>query len=222
MELTAKQTTDASRPDKHTARQNPAKKLLTTKNMVLMAMFGALSGVLMYFQFPVPFAPPFYQLDFCDVPVLIGSFALGPVAGMVIAGIKILINLVMTGTSTAGVGEFSNWVQACSLAVPAALIYKHHKSRNSAFLGMAAGVVIMVMVGCFTNAFVMLPVYAAAFHMPIEKLVAMGTAVNPGINSLTGFIMLAVLPFNLLKGTLVSLITALIYKRVSIIIKGRF
>lgn len=211
MELAAKQ-----------GRAIQEKKLLTTKNMVLMAMFGALSGVLMYIQVPVPFAPPFYKLDFCDVPVLIGSFAMGPAAGAVIAALKILISLVLRGSQTAGVGEFSNWVQACSLSIPAALIYKHRKSKHSAMAGMAAGVAVMVAVACFTNTYIMLPAYAKAFHMPIEALVEMGTKVNPSINSLLTFVLLAVAPFNLLKGALVGIITALIYKRVSIMIKSRF
>ncbi len=195
-------------------------KLMTTKNIVLMAMFGALSGLLMYIQMPVPFAPPFYKLDFCDVPVLIGSFAMGPVAGGVIAALKILISLVLRGTQTAGVGEFSNWVQACSLSIPAALIYQRSKSRKSAIFGMAAGILTMVIIACVTNTYIMLPAYAKAFHMPIDNLVAMGTAVNPHINSLMAFVLLAVAPFNLLKGVLVGLVTTLIYKRVSIIIKA--
>ena len=194
------------------ARQE--KKLLSTKNMVIMAMFGALSGLLMYIQVPVPFAPSFYKLDFCDVPVLIG-------AGAVIAAIKILISLVLRGTQTAGIGELSNWIQACSLAIPAALIYRHHKSKASAILGMAAGVAVMVLVGCFTNTYILLPTYARAFQMPMDALIGMGTALNPRINSLAAFVLLAVAPFNLLKGSLVSLVTALIYKRVSIVIKNR-
>ena len=221
MELAAKQE------KKTTAGQTTAlsvprtgRGLLTTKNMVLIAMFGALSGVLMYIQMPVPFAPPFYKLDFCDVPVLIGSFTMGPVAGILIAAVKILISLVLRGTQTAGVGEFSNWVQACSLSVPAALFYQHRKTRDSAFIGMAAGVVVMVAVACLTNAYIMLPAYAKAFHMPIDALVAMGTAVNPRIDSLMAFVLLAVAPFNLLKGALVAVLTALIYKRVSVIIKS--
>jgi riboflavin transporter FmnP len=201
-----------------TAKQE--RKLMTTKNMVLMAMFGALSGLLMYIQMPVPFAPSFYKLDFCDVPVLIGSFAMGPVAGSVIAALKILISLVLRGTQTAGVGEFSNWVQACSLSIPAALIYQRNKSRKSAMLGIAAGIITMVIIACVTNTYIMLPAYAKAFHMPIDNLIAMGTAVNPHINNLMAFVLLAVAPFNLLKGVLVGLITTLIYKRVSIIIKS--
>ncbi len=111
-------------------------------------------------------------------------------------------------------------MQACSLAIPAALIYKHKKSKNSAVLGMAAGVVLMVVVACFTNSFILLPAYAKAFHMPMDALIAMGTALNPRINGLTAFVLLAVAPFNLVKGTLVSVVTILIYKRVSTIIKN--
>lgn len=214
MEIAAKRQTQI--------HEKKEKKLLTTKNMVLIAMFGALSGLLMYIQVPVFFAPSFYKLDFCDVPVLIGSFALGPAAGVMIGAVKILISLVLRGSQTAGIGECSNWIQACSLAVPAAIIYQRYKTKNSAVLGMVAGVVLMVIVACFTNSMILLPAYAKAFHMPIDSLIAMGTAVNPHINGLTAFVLLAVAPFNLLKGGLVSLITALIYKRVSIIIKTRF
>lgn len=221
MELAAKQKKTLGNSQTALAAAGREQRLLTTKNMVLIAMFGALSGVLMYIQMPVPFAPPFYKLDLCDVPVLIGSFTMGPLAGVLIAAVKILISLVLRGTQTAGVGEFSNWVQACSLSVPAALLYAHKKTKNSAFAGMAIGVAVMVAVACLTNTYIMLPAYAKAFHMPIDALVAMGTAVNPRIDSLMTFVLLAVAPFNLLKGAVVALVTALIYKRVSVIIKGR-
>ncbi len=196
------------------------RELLSTKNMVIMAMFGALSGLLMYIQIPVPFAPSFYKLDFCDVPVLVGAFVMGPASGAVIAAIKILISLVLRGTQTAGIGELSNWIQACSLVIPASLIYSRHKSRRFALLGMAAGVATTVLVGCFTNTYILLPTYAKAFQIPMDTLIGMGTALNPRINSLAAFVLLAVAPFNLLKGSLVSLVTALIYKRISIVLKN--
>ena len=221
MELAAKPKKTLATSQTALAAADREKKLLTTKNMVLIAMFGALSGVLMYIQVPVPFAPPFYKLDLCDVPVLIGSFTMGPLAGILVAAVKILISLVLRGTQTAGVGEFSNWVQACSLSVPAALLYKHRRTKASALWGMAVGVAVMVAVACLTNTYIMLPAYAKAFHMPIDALVAMGTAVNPRIDSLMAFVLLAVAPFNLLKGTVVAVITALICKRVSVIIKSR-
>ncbi len=187
----------------------------SAKYIAFVGVFGAIAGALMFLEFPLPFAPTFYKLDFSEVPVLIGSFSLGPVAGILIELVKILVHLLIKGTSTAGVGELANFIIGCSFVVPAGLIYKARKTRKNAIIGMAAGTVFMTVVGCFVNAFMLLPTYAAAFHMPIDALIGMGTAVNPGINSLLTFALLAVAPFNLLKGAVVSVITFLLYKRVS-------
>ena len=187
----------------------------SAKYIAFVGIFGAIAGVLMFFEFPLPFAPSFYKLDFSEVPVLIGSFSLGPLAGVLIELIKILIHLVLKGTSTAGVGELANFIIGCSFVVPAGIIYLAYKTRKTAIIGMMAGTLIMTVIGCFVNAFVLLPTYAVAFHMPIDTLIGMGTAVNPRINSLLTFALLAVAPFNLFKGVLVSVITFLLYKRVS-------
>ncbi len=107
----------------------------------------------------------------------------------------------------------------CAMCIPASLIYQKLHSRKGAIIGMVTGTVFMTIVGCFINAYLLLPAYAAAFHMPIDALVAMGTAVNSHINSLLTFVLLSVAPFNLLKGFLVSLIVFLIYKKISPILK---
>ena len=182
-------------------------------------MLAAISVVLMLFEIPLPFAPSFYEIDFSEVPVLIGAFAMGPVAGAAIELVKILLNLVITGTDTAGVGELANFIIGCSLCLPAAIIYKRKKTRKGAMIGMAAGTALMVVIGCLINAYVMLPAYSAAFGLPIDALVQMGTAVNPNITSLSTFVIFAVAPFNLLKAVLVSLIVLLIYKKISPIFK---
>lgn len=188
---------------------------LGVKAIVKIGMLAAIAVVLMLFEIPLPFAPSFYEIDFSEVPVLVGTFAMGPFAGALIELIKILLNFVITGTSTAGVGELANFIIGCSLCVPAGLIYRMHRTRNNALIGMAVGTVCMMAIGCIVNAFVLLPTYATAFGMPIDALVEMGTAVNPNITSLTTFVMFAVAPFNLLKGVLVSLIVFLIYKKIS-------
>ena len=114
--------------------------LLSIKNVVLMGMFGALSAVLMLFDFPIPFiAPSFYTLDLSEIPVLIGTFSLGPVAGAVIELVKILVKLVLKPTSTGFVGEFANVVMSCALILPAGFIYRFKKSKNGALAGMAVG-----------------------------------------------------------------------------------
>ncbi|MGN1193300.1 MAG: ECF transporter S component [Dorea sp.] len=194
-----------------------------TKNKIrMMAQIGMLSAiavVLMLFEIPLPFAPSFYEIDFSEVPVLIGSFAMGPLAGAAIELVKILLNFAINGTTTAGVGELANFLIGCAMVVPAAWIYKKKHTRTGAIVGMVTGTLFMAFVGCFLNAFVLLPTYAKAFGMPIDALVGMGTAVNSHITSLTTFVIFAVAPFNLLKGFLVSLIVFLIYKKISPIFK---
>ena len=182
-------------------------------------MLGAIAVVLMLFEIPLPFAPAFYEIDFSEVPVLIGCFAMGPVAGVFIEFIKIALNFVINGTITAGVGELANFILGCAFVVPAAVFYKKKRSRKSAVIGMAVGTLFMTLLGCVLNAYVLLPAYGKAFGMPIQALVDMGTAVNPSITSLSTFVMLAVAPFNLLKGVLVSLIVLLIYKKISPVLR---
>lgn len=188
---------------------------MSVKVLVKVGMLAAIAIILMMFEIPLPFAPAFYKIDFSEVPVLVGCFAMGPFAGAVIELVKILLNFVFTGTTTAGVGELANFIIGCSLCVPAGLIYRRNRTRKTALIGMVVGTLVMTVIGSAMNAFVLLPTYAAAFGMPIEALVEMGTAVNPSITSITTFVLFAVAPFNLLKGVLVSLIVLLIYKKIS-------
>ena len=192
----------------------------STKVMVQIAMLSAVAIVFMLFEFPLPFAPSFYKLDFSELPVIIGAFAIGPVAGIMIEAVKILLNLLVNGSTTAGVGELANFIIGCSFVLPAALVYTRNKSKKSAVAGLIFGTLLMTTVGCFINAYVLLPAYAAAFHWEISALIELGSAVNPAIDSLWSFILLAVAPFNLVKGILVSFITLLVYKKISVILKG--
>ena len=192
-------------------------RLLSTKNVVLMGMFGALAGVLMIFEVPLPFiAPSFYGLDLSEVPILVGTFALGPVAGIVMEVVKILVKLVLKPTSTGFVGEFANLMIGCSLILPAGIIYRFHRTKKAAVTGMAAGTVLMSIVGVILNALVMLPFYSN--FMPLDTIIQAGAAINPAISSVWTFAIICVGPFNLIKGVVVSLITALVYKRISVII----
>lgn len=192
-----------------------------TRKLVEIGMLGAIATVLMLFEFPLPFiAPPFYELDFSEVPVLVGAFALGPMAGATIELIKILINLLINGTATAFVGEIGNYLLGCSFIIPAALIYKKRKTKKNALIAMVIGTIAMTVFGCFLNAYVLLPTYATAFGMPIDAIVGMGSAINANINDVMTFVIIAVAPFNIIKGSVVSVITLLIYKHISPILKG--
>ena len=198
------------------------KRKLTTREITTVGMLGAIATVLMLFEIPLPFAPSFYEIDFSEVPVLVGCFALGPVAGVLVELIKIILNFAINGTVTAGVGEVANFLIGISFCVPAAVIYSKKKAKKSAMIGLIVGTVVMAIFGCFINAYVLLPTYAKAFQIPIDGLIAMGTAVNAGINSLMTFVVFAVLQFNLLKGILDSIIVLLIYKKISPILKKQY
>lgn len=198
-----------------TRTQAVAEPRMSVKVIVKIGMLSAIAIVLMMFDIPLPFAPSFYKIDFSEVPVMVGCFAMGPFAGAIIEFVKIMLNLLLTGTQTAGVGEMANFVIGCALCVPAGLIYRRNRTRKNALIGMAVGTVVTTALGCIINAYVLLPAYAAAFGTPIDALVGMGTAVNPNITSLSTFVMFAVAPFNLLKGVLVSAIVFLIYKKIS-------
>ena len=172
-------STDVMTNPKTTTKE---KKRISTKVIAQIGVLGAIAMVLMLFDIPLPFAPTFYKIDFSEVPVLVGAFTMGPVAGALIELVKILLNLLIRGTSTAGVGDLGNFLIGCAMCIPASLIYQKLHSRKGAIIGMVTGTVFMTIVGCFINAYLLLPAYAAAFHMPIDALVAMGTAVNSHIN----------------------------------------
>ena len=204
-----------------------AKRITQTQNRsklrttVQIGMLGAVAAVLMLLEFPVPFlVPPFVKMDFSELPVLIGTFAMGPVAGVLIELVKNLLNLVLNGTTTAGIGELSNFVIGCAFVVPAGLIYKKNKSKKNALIGMSVGTVFMAAMGCLSNAFVMFPLYSTLMGIPMEQFIAMGTAINPAVDNMVTFIILCMVPFNLMKGIVISLITLFLYKRLRVLLKG--
>ncbi|MDY0317143.1 MAG: ECF transporter S component [Candidatus Izemoplasmatales bacterium] len=196
------------------------------RKLLIIALLSTISIVLMLFDFPLFFAPNFYELDFSEIPVLVGAFAYGPLTGVIIEAVKILLNLMFTGSITMGVGELANFLIGISLIVPASVIYYRHKTKKRALIGLVVGTFTMVTIGALLNAFVLLPAYAFFLSTPqytltIADFVAAGAAVNPLVNNVFSLIMFAVVPFNLLKGILVSVVVLLIYKRVSMLIKAK-
>lgn len=196
------------------------KQMQRTRRMVIIAMLSAISVVLMLFEFPLPFLPPFYKIDASELPIIIGAFTLGPVAGVVMEFIKVTLNLLMDGTTTAFVGEFANFLIGCSFVVPAAIVYYFKKTKKNAIFGLILGIVTCTVAGCLLNSYLLLPAYSVAFKMDIEALIAMGTAVNGMIDSLFTFVVFATAPLNMIKCSVVSLLTMLIYKPISKILKG--
>ena len=196
-------------------------RLMKTRNIAMIGMLSAIALVLMLFEFPLPFAPSFYELDFSELPVLIGSFAMGPLAGVLIELIKILLKLVIKGTSTAFVGDFANFIVGCSMVVPASIIYHKLRTRKGALISLITGTLVMTVFGSLFNALYLLPAFAELYGMPLDVIVGMGTKINSHINSVFTLVLFAVVPFNLLKGALLTILSMLLYKRISPLIKGQ-
>ena len=193
--------------------ENKREKMFSTKNMVMMALFGAIAGVLMLFDFSVPIAPSFLKIDLGDLPGILGAFMMGPVQGLIICIIKLMVKLVVKGTSTAFVGEVANFVAFAAYMLPATLIYKYKKGKSGAILSLAVGTVIVSIVGVLSNYFVMFPMYSKLYGMPLEAIIGMGIAINSHVTDLFTMMIFTVFPFNILKYTIVSVITFLLYKR---------
>ena len=191
------------------------KKFSDTHYIAYTAIFSTMAAVLMLLEIPLFFAPGFYKLDLSELPVMICTFYLGPVAGVVAEFIKVFLKLIFKGTSTAFVGDFANFAVGCTFVLPASIIYHAKPSRNSALVGMIVGTLVMTVFGSTFNALYLIPKFAQLFHMELEKIVGMGTAVNGHITSVYTLVLYAVVPFNLLKGILVSALTFLLHKRIS-------
>ena len=191
-----------------------------TKKLVEISMLSATAVILMLFEFPLPFiAPSFYEIDLSEIPVLIGAFAIGPVAGIIIEAIKILLNLLINGSITGGVGEFGNFIVGVLYILPAGLIYKKIKTKSGALIGLIAGSVIMVIASCFVNAYILIPTYGKALGIPIQAFIDMGKAIHGNIDSLWKLVLLCVAPFNGIKVAVTSVIVMFIYKPLKPILK---
>jgi len=190
-------------------------KFFSIKNLTKIAILSAISAVIMLFEFPLPFAPSFYELDLSEAVILMGGFAMGPMAAVCMELLKNLLNLLINGTITAGIGELANFAMGCAFVVPASLFYKYHKTLKGAIVSLLIGTASLVVVGCVVNYFVMIPAYVALANFPMEAILGMASKVNGLVDSLETMIIFAVAPFNLVKGVVCSIINLLLYKKLS-------
>ncbi len=191
------------------------KQFSNTHYISYTAIFSAISGVLMLMEIPLFFAPGFYKLDISEMPVLICTFYLGPVAGVTAELLKVMVKLLIKGTSTAFVGDFANFVVGCTFILPASMIYHARPGKKTALIGMGVGTLVLTVFGSLFNGFYLIPKFAVLFGMPMDAIVAMGTKVNAAITDVWTLVAFAVVPFNLVKGVAVSALTFLLYKRIS-------
>lgn len=192
------------------------KRFLSTQGIVKISILSVLAFLIMLVEIPVFFFPGFLKIDLSDLSPLIGGFAIGPVAGVIIELIKNLLHFV-TKSDTGGVGELANFLIGTALILPAAFIYKKNRTKKGALIGIIIGIVMMCGVGALTNYYILLPFYGK--FMPMDQIVALGSAANPAIKDIKTLILYGIVPFNLFKGVILGILTSILYKRLSPIIK---
>ena len=191
---------------------------VNVRKITVTAMLGALATILMFFEFSVPFIMPgFIKMDFSELPALIAAFSMGPVSGIAVCFIKNIVNLLHT--TSGGVGEISNFILGVCFVLPAGLIYKRNKSQKGALIGALTGAVIMAVVSVFSNYFVVYPVYEN--FMPMEAIIGAYQAINHNVRNLWDALIWFNMPFTFVKGMFSVVITFLVYKRISPILKGK-
>ncbi|SBW07536.1 Membrane protein-like protein protein [uncultured Eubacteriales bacterium] len=188
-------------------------KVFTTNYMVKVAVMAAVARVVMLLEFPLPIFPSFLKLDFSDLVPLIGSLAMGPLAGVLIELVKCLIHVI--NTTTGGVGDLANFVVGAVYVWSVGFFYQRHKTKGGAVLGLAVGTLAMIIAGAVVNYFITIPLYGLVMGWSEEMIVGMGSAILPAIQDKFTLILFAFCPFNLLKGVILTLLALPLYKRFS-------
>ena len=196
-----------------------SKPILKVREMTFIAMMGALSAVIMLFRFPLPFLPPFMSFDLSPIIEMIGGFMFGPVAAVLIIVVKILLNVVIQGSTSVGTGELQNLILGCAYVMPAIFVYRK-KTRKRAAIGMTLGTITVAVAAIFSNMYLIIPFYTALFNMSIDDIVAMCTKVNPAVTNTFTMVLLGIVPFNIIKYGFCSVLTFFLYKNLSRPIKN--
>lgn len=189
-------------------------RVFTTSTLVKVAILSSIGYMLMFISIPIPtIFPDFLKIDISDLTAVLGGIAMGPIAGITIELLKNLLQFITGFSTTGGVGEFANFLIGSSFVLSVSYIYRINKNRKNVIIGMILGMIFMAIVGCLSNYFIMLPLYAS-IGFPIELIVAMGSAINPNITDKLSFVLWMIAPFNILKAMIISLITLPIYTKI--------
>lgn len=191
--------------------------VLSVRTITMTALLSAMAYVLAFVEFPVPLSPSFARMDLSDLPALIGAFAFGPLSGLLIELVKNALQLLTT--STGGIGEIANFLMGASYVVTAGVIYKHHKTKKTALLACIAASFVMGAAAALANYFILLPLFET--FMPLDQLIASFAEFLPFIHTKQDVVLFNALPFNLLKGLVIGGVTMLIYKKLTLVLKGR-
>ena len=194
-------------------RKDRMKKKLNIRVMIFTALSGAISMILMAISFPLPFAPAFLKFDIAELPALFAGFFLGPAQGCMVILIKICLKLLIQGTDTVFVGEMMNLLGGFCFVLPVSFIYRWKHTKNGAVIGMAISTLAVSIAFVFINAYIAFPLYSRLYGIPLESIIEMGHSVNANINSITTLMIFSVFPFNLIKHSVISVLTYFVYKR---------
>ena len=186
------------------------KKETNVRTMIFVAMLGVVSTILMTFNFSIPLAPSFLKFDIAEIPALFAGFFIGPVGGIGVIIVKIVIKIITQGTDTAFVGEMMNVMGSVCFVLPASLIYRWKHTKKGAVIGMTVSSILVSIAFIFINMYIAFPLYSKLYGMPMDAIIGMGTAVNPHINNLMTLMLFSVFPFNLIKHGVTSALTYLI------------
>jgi len=195
-------------------------RTFTPRSMVFISFLGALSFLLMSIEVPLPFAPAYMKFEISDLPALFGGFFLGPLAGTMACLIKILLKLIVIGTHSALVGEMMNLFCSMAFVLTAAWYYHFHYNKKGALQSLVLASLLGSAFAVFTNYYFAIPMYVRLYGIPLETILQMAAAANPFVHSMTGFLLLTILPFNLVKYAVVSVIAFSVYKRISLALQA--
>ena len=191
----------------------------TLRHMTMAGLFGAIAFVLMYFSFGIKFISVFAEFDFSAIPELIGGYVLGPLGALYIIIIKLLLKLLFQGTSSMFTGEVQNLILSLSYVLPAILYYRKHRTKKGAVIGLTLGSILSIIMAVITNLYLIFPAYIALYGMNWDGIIEMCTAANPFIKNIPTFVAFSVLPFNIILRFVSSILTILVYKKISVPIK---
>lgn len=181
----------------------------SAQTIARVGVLSALSAIL-YVIPGIPVIPPIYKLDFSSFPALIAGFAMGPMAAFLVTFVKNLTGLLHTGSMA--IGQLADLIMGGTFAVVAAALYQRDRTFKGMLISLGIGTLALAVVGAAANAWIMIPVYSAAYGMPVEEIVGMIGSTIPAVDSLWKMIILAVVPFNLLKGVVLSVVSAIFYR----------
>lgn len=200
----------------NTIAWNKSEKVVSVRIITMTALLAAIAYTLAFLEFPVPFSPSFARMDLSDLPALLGAFAFGPMTGVMIELIKNVLQLF--STSTGGIGELANFLMGASYVLTAGFIYKYHKTKKMAFRACIIASIVMGVAAALANYFILLPLFES--FMPLEQLIAAFGEFMPFIRTKLDIVIYNAFPFNVLKGLAIGIITMMVYKKLTPVLKG--